>query len=296
MALRDWRPFSTTTRSAPASPPALAAALADLERLTAARPEIAGAGRALSAILEAAFSPPVVEVVFEADPELLVAGWRAGIPAYRVGDRPPSFDPGDLRSRGLAIVAALPPDNPNARPLNLALRGGHADLAAWAGAIVGDRAEIVDQGAEALGLDAALVRSVLRLTLLPALDDLARRLTALRGGIAWTQGDCPFCSGVPTLAESRGLEQRRHWRCGLCASDWTGDRLRCPYCGESDHRRLSYLCFEGEQDRFRLSRCESCGGTLKVVSTLTALSAPGLLVAELATAHVEGLASRRHDG
>ena len=89
------------------------------------------------------------------------------------------------------------------------------------------------------------------------------------------------------MAESRGLEQRRRLRCGLCAADWEGERLRCPFCNETDHRKLSFVAVEGEQDRFRIALCDSCGGTLKVVATLAPISAPGLLVAELATTHLD---------
>src|SRR5205823_506094 len=103
----------------------------------------------------------------------------------------------------------------------------------------------------------------------------------------WSRGECPNCGSPPGLAESRGLEQRRYWRCGLCAADWPGERLRCPFCGQTDHRNLHYRFVEGEQGRHRLALCDTCGGRLRVVATLAPVSAPGLLVVELATAHLE---------
>jgi FdhE protein len=138
-------------------------------------------------------------------------------------------------------------------------------------------------------MDRSLARSVLRLVLLPELASHSAHLDASRPEGLWTRGECPDCGSPSVLAESRGLDQRRHWRCGICAGDWPGDRLRCPFCGESDHRRLSYRFIEGEHDRHRLALCESCGAALPVVSTLAPLSAPGLLVAELATAHLAAL-------
>jgi hypothetical protein len=44
---------------------------------------------------------------------------------------------------------------------------------------------------------------------------------------------------------------------------------------------------EGEQDRFRLAICQRCGFRLKIVATLTPLSPPSLLVAELAAIHLD---------
>ncbi len=50
---------------------------------------------------------------------------------------------------------------------------------------------------------------------------------------------------------------------------------------------LRSLYVVGEESRYRLVVCDSCEFRLKVVSTLGPLSAPGLLVAELATAHLD---------
>lgn len=283
MALRDWNPFARD----PAPPPELSAALADLSRLADTRPELAPAARTLADVLRAAFLVPTSEPPVHADPDLLVAAWRAGVPAFRAGDAPPAWNADELRARGLAVCAALVGTNPKAADLLQTVRKGTVDLHAWAVDSLADRPESVADRAQALGIPPGLARSVLRLALLPSLSRFSSRLAPLRPEGLWTRGDCPNCGGPPSLAESRGLDQRRFWRCGLCAADWGGERLRCPFCGETDHRRLDYRFAEGEQDRYRLSRCESCGGQLKVVSTLAPISAPGLLVVELATVHLD---------
>jgi hypothetical protein len=289
VALRDliptW-PRRGKAEPAPPEPPALA----DLERLIAARPELAWAGRTLARVLRAAFRDPVAEPPPHADPELIVDAWRAGVPAFRAGESPPWIDPDGLRTRAVAVCEALGGDNPHAGPLRAAFLDGSADLHAWALEALGDGPDAAGERAEALGLDPALARSVLRLALLPALARHAERLAGLRAEGMWARGACPNCASPPVLAESRGLEQRRFWRCGLCAADWPGDRLRCPFCGETDHRQLRYRFVEGQQDRERLALCDSCGGALPVVATLSPLTPPGLLVAELQTAHLGMLA------
>jgi FdhE protein len=282
---RPWNPFGR--RDAAPLPPPLAAALADLDRLTAERPELLAAGQTLARVLRVAFLAPTSDVPPHADPDLLLAAWRAGVPAFRAGDEPPTLDADDLRRRARSVLDALRPENPDADHFLEALRSGAADLHAWALDGLSDRTAELDAKAASLGIDPGLARSVLRLALLPTLSRLTDRLSPVRPEGLWTAGHCPHCGGPPTLAESRGLEQRRVLRCGLCAAAWAGDRLRCPFCGESDHRRLRQLSAEGESDRYRLAVCEACGGRLRVVSTLVELSPPGILVAELAVVHLE---------
>jgi FdhE protein len=95
------------------------------------------------------------------------------------------------------------------------------------------------------------------------------------------------------LGEFRGLEQDRWLRCGLCAAGWEFPRLACPFCDNRDHHRLGHLHVEGEEARRRASTCEECRGYVKAVATLGALSAPGLLVADLATVHLDLAAAER---
>ena len=284
MAIRDWNPFAAAKRP---DSPVVTSALADLARLGANRPELSDASGSLGKILRAAFSEPIAEVAFEVDPELIISAWRSGISAFRVGEAPPAFDPADIKARGLSVLEAIRGDNRSAKAMITRVIDGSLDLSCWANEAVSDQAFNVDNRAQALGIDAAPARSVLRLVVLPGLERLSRKLATLRAEASWTRGDCPNCGSPPVLAESRGLEQRRHWRCGLCAADWEGERLRCPFCDETDHRKLSFIAAEGEQDRYRVSLCESCGGRLKVVATLGPLTAPGLLVAELATSHLD---------
>src|SRR5262249_46139183 len=144
--------------------------------------------------------------------------------------------------------------------------------------------------AEALALDAALTMTVLRLTALP---DLASRAAALPPAPGWPHGYCPVCGAWPLLGELRGLEQTRVLRCGLCATGWDFPRLRCPFCGNGDHRSLGYFHPEGEGERNRALTCDQCRGYVKTVATLAALSPPSLLVADFAMLHLDLVAAHR---
>jgi FdhE protein len=269
----------------PAPPADLAAALEDLGRLVGARPELAGAGRTLGEVLRATYSVPSDRPISPPDAESLAMAGRDGVPAFRAA--PPLLDCAEIRARGLAICDALRGENPRASALRDAIRRGRADLLAWWGETLAARPDEVARQADALGVDPDLAASVLRLALLPALARWSGAIAPHSPESLWERGDCPHCGAAPVLAESRGLEQRRSLRCGLCAADWPGARLRCPFCGQTDHRAFRSRYVEGEQDRHRLVHCDGCGLALKVMSTLAPLTAPGLLVAELATVHLD---------
>lgn len=284
MALRDWNPFAR--RPEEALDPALLNALADLERLAAERPEFGPAAGSLAPLLRAAFHPKVAPVALHAEPEVIVAAWRAGIPAFRAGERGPALDPDEFGSRVAGILDVLCETNEQARRLRDAIESDQVNFIELSNAALEGDFRSIEAAVDSQALDLALVRSVLRLALLPDLAAYSTSLARIRPEGSWTKGECPHCGGPPVLGESRGLEQRRYWRCGVCAADWAGDRLKCPFCGETDHRRLSYRFVEGEPDRYRLCLCETCGKCVPIVATLGPISAPGLLVAELAVSHL----------
>jgi len=143
---------------------------------------------------------------------------------------------------------------------------------------------------EAQGYAADLVLTLLRLTLLPCLEQVAMQLTPRRAARPWGRGYCPTCGAWPVLAEQRGLEQWRYLRCGLCASAWEVDRLLCPFCTTRDFHVLGYVQVEGEESRQRVATCDACQSYLKLRSTLTPLNTPQLLVEEIALVHLDLIA------
>ena len=146
---------------------------------------------------------------------------------------------------------------------------------------------------EAQGHPADLVMTLLRLALLPFLEQIATQLASWRAHQHWGHGYCPTCGAWPVLAEQRGLEQLRYLRCGLCASSWEMDRLLCPFCATRDHTLLGYFQVEGEEQKQRVATCDACQGYLKLRSTLTPLTTPQLLVEELALVHLDLIAMEK---
>ena len=274
--------------------PELTSALDDLRRLGGSRPELTEAARELGRLLVAAFNGAGRTPATIRDLEPVRAGWLAGRPAFQVS--PPQLDRSTLITRLRRIGRVFGRENEPIRMVSRAIRSRRAELMDWVDMALAGRAEDLAVEAGRISLDPSAVASVLRLTLLPSLSILSAGLQSSRAEGAWSRGDCPNCGSRPLLAESRGLEQRIHYRCGLCAGDWPGERLGCASCGEVSSRALHYSYVDGEQDRYRLGHCDTCLYDWKVVSTLTALSPPAMIVADLATIHLDLLAvARRGD-
>jgi len=260
----------------------VAAATAELARLALDCPELAGPAATLAALIEVAFARPMGEPrpVDRQDAE---RGWAGGQPYLRV--RPPGVDGSWLAAQISSILHILEAKNPHAKTFRRAIRRDHDLLADWGLQLIAGRADEVRRQAEGRAIEPDLAVSVLRIALLPELRRYADALGS--PGDRWDRGECPCCGDRPVLAESRGLEQAIFLRCGLCAAGWPGARLGCPDCGSTDHRQREYRYAEGEHDRRRLVLCTACGGRIKVISTLGPLSPPLLLVADLASVHLD---------
>lgn len=273
----------------PALSAQVADALAELAKLAQGKPSLTVSCEVLGDMLPALFGEPLVETAPELSAARAVEKLAAGVPLLR-GEKV-TFDGRSLRRRWLALCKAAGREHSGARALADAF--DPLDPGALLAEVLAGRPDAVHARAEELHLDAALAATVLRLTSLPALAEIAAAVEPLRRSGSWDHGACPTCGSWPLLGEFRGLEQTRMLRCGLCASEWQWARLRCPFCDERDHRQLGYLHVEGEETRYRAATCDACRGYVKMISTLSALSTPHLLVADLATLHLDLIAADR---
>jgi FdhE protein len=276
--------------SRPAPPAHLTAAIEDVEKLARDRPSLHGSCKVLATLLVELFAEPATDRPPFLAAEDAQAKLSAGIPLLRAATAVP-VDQATFRRRFLAVCAALQQKDADVLAGDLCKK--NLDPIALLGEVLAGRPETVSMQAEALGLDPSLVATVLRLTALPELVKFAQDCGQLRQGNSWEYGYCPTCGSWPLLAEARGLEQLRFLRCGLCGTAWEGGRFRCLYCGNQDHRSLGYFHVEGEEDRLRAATCDVCRGYVKVISTLTALSLPHLLIADLGSLHLDLAAADR---
>ncbi|MBI4735525.1 MAG: formate dehydrogenase accessory protein FdhE, partial [candidate division NC10 bacterium] len=110
------------------------------------------------------------------------------------------------------------------------------------------------------------IRKELTFVVLAALRPSFRRhgeyLQPLTEEVPWDRAICPICGSVPSLAELRGEPGLRYLRCALCEAGWRVPRLRCPFCGTTDHTQLRYLTIE-DTPGMRLDLCDACHRYLK---------------------------------
>jgi FdhE protein len=178
-------------------------------------------------------------------------------------------------------------------PLVDSLRKGALSANALCDELLSGQPEKIRIQAETLNVDPGLLVTVLRLVLFPVLTPINAALLPLRQGAAWQHGYCPTCGSWPLLGEFRGLEQTRFLRCALCSGQWEFPRLQCPFCGTHDHSVLGYLHVDGDEAKGRAYTCDACHGYVKMLTTLTALTGPQLLVQEVASIHLDLAAAER---
>jgi FdhE protein len=282
-------------RSSP-SPAEIQPALGELEQLAKERPALSEQIAVLRDALPALFGELSPETALPLTPEAASDKLAAGIPLLR--GEPVPVDARALGSRWQKVCAAVRqrPGGEPAEALAEAVKRGRLDPAGLLAEVLAGRPEEVHARSDAEGLDAGLAATVLRLTSFPALARVSAALAPLREGHCWDAGYCPVCGSWPLLGEFRGLEQLRFLRCGWCAAEWEFPRLRCPFCGQRDHQVLGYFHVEGEEARYRAATCEECRGYVKMLTTLSALGGPELLVADVATLHLDLAATGRGYG
>jgi FdhE protein len=226
------------------------------------------------------------------DPDTARSKLHDHVPLLRGIEVP--IDQAGFRRRWLAIASALERHRqPAGNKIAELLRDGDLKPEPLVRLILAGNVEAVDEEARRLGVDTGLFMTVVRLALFPLLAGLAESLAPLVKRFDWTEGYCATCGSWPILSEFRGLEQIRFMRCGVCATEWDFPRLKCPYCMTSEHHHLGYLRVEGEKSKYRVATCDSCRGYVKAVSTVVALNPAQLLVADLATMHLDLVAAER---
>jgi FdhE protein len=266
-----------------------------LTRLAAPRihtdPEMSRAGEALRVLAELweSTSPPLPPGV----PALEAAELRleSGVPA--LAGEPLLDGPGlvaTLRSIGHRL-GAVEGYEAAAAISNAVERGASAihmellSVAALAG--VWDEIEGL---ATRLDLDGHALITLVDYAARPALRAGALVVRPLLAKAPWGRGTCPACGAPAALSVRTGKEGERSLFCGRCGTGWPCARVRCPVCGERDHRRLGTLHATGEGDYRRAEICESCRCYVKSVAALDPPDADGVLRLDLDTAALDFVA------
>jgi FdhE protein len=260
------------------------------ERLAADHPELAPAisfQRRAWALLRGARATAALP---DAGAEEAQARFASGVPLL-VAARPTfARDPPFSLLAELAGLTWHAFGEDGARRLERAARSRHPAAAAGLAAALRRDPGGMAAAAEELGVPGESFSALCELAVSPSLRALADAALPVSGGSAWTRGYCPLCASWPIFAETRDGGQGRYLRCGLCGSDWSFARLDCPFCGESDHRRLRAIHVEGEAAYRRVDVCDACKGYVKSLARLSPTPPALLPIEDLATAYLDLLA------
>ncbi|MDQ4077597.1 MAG: formate dehydrogenase accessory protein FdhE [Chloroflexota bacterium] len=194
--------------------------------------------------------------------------------------------------RELAAVA-IQAGVAEAEPLREALGGGtfrrptDVDAVVLLEASITGDSERLEVIAGEAGVDMSLLATIAHIATLPLLLAIGREAAPVLKGVKWDRGYCPLCAAWPTLAEVRGLEQRRWLRCGRCAIAWSFPHHGCTFCGNRDHRTLGYLAPEGEHESRQAITCGRCHSYLKSFAVISPLTPEAIALKDLTTLELD---------
>ncbi len=109
-----------------------------------------------------------------------------------------------------------------------------------------------------------------------------------QGAAGWAHGTGPFCGAAAGMGEIRD-EGKRILHCPLCRTEWEFRRLECPYCGNSDHEKLTYFQREGDL-QYRVDLCLACRNYMKTVNGRESGGPPDMELEDYLTLDLDRLA------
>jgi FdhE protein len=135
-----------------------------------------------------------------------------------------------------------------------------------------------------------LIELFLEESLRPALESFAEKYGGIIGSSEWSEGYCPICGKEPKIGEIKGDEEQRFLFCNQCGFEWNYNRIKCPFCGNEEQQTLAYFTVEGEE-RYRVDVCNVCKRYVKIVDFRDSEGKANLDVEDIATLHLDMLAS-----
>jgi FdhE protein len=100
---------------------------------------------------------------------------------------------------------------------------------------------------------------------IPFFQAEAERYGDLFGKAEWLKGICPFCGSPPRYARFHKEDGRRLLSCPLCRSQWRFHRICCPFCSNSNQKKLKH-CQLGKDEGHRVDVCDVCKRYIKTTN------------------------------
>ncbi len=151
--------------------------------------------------------------------------------------------------------------------------------------------EYLDSVSRTFELDRTITRFLIHMSVYPSLRAHAEMLKDRMDMKKWLRGYCPICGSPPAISQLRD-EGHRFYLCSFCGFAWPGERLKCPFCENTDHTKLHYFYAEGDEAH-RVDLCGNCNQYIKTVDTRKLDYEPDLELEDIVTIHLDILASEK---
>jgi len=148
-----------------------------------------------------------------------------------------------------------------------------------------------DKIAEEFDIDKTILKFLVHSSIQPSLAANVERLKDRVDEKNWLKGYCPICGSLPQISELKG-EGKRYLLCSFCGFQWPVERLKCPFCENSEHEKLHYLYAEGKE-AYRVDLCDNCSRYIKTVDSRKLGYEPDLDLEDITTVHLDILASEK---
>jgi FdhE protein len=137
-------------------------------------------------------------------------------------------------------------------------------------------------------IDRAILKFLIHMSIYPSLHAHAEMLKAQIDLKKWLRGYCPICGSPPHISQFKA-EGQRYYTCSFCGFEWPGERLKCPFCENSDHTKLHYFYTE-DDEAHRIDICNACNQYIKTVDSRKLDYEPDLGMEDIVSIHLDILA------
>lgn len=127
-------------------------------------------------------------------------------------------------------------------------------------------------------------------SLRPALEMTVKKYGDVIARLQWSEGYCPICGKEPKIGEIKEEDGKRYLFCNQCGYEWHFRRIKCPFCGNEEQQSLAYFTVE-DDERYRVDVCNECKRYIKIVDFRQSKEVANLDVEDIATLHLDMLAS-----
>lgn len=183
-------------------------------------------------------------------------------------DKTPTIDPALFKETALALGEAFSKVSGISFPTEelLALPQLKAKaLGSFASDILSNRIDYLKQFAKDTDYNEETVFLFLHNLVIPFFQAEADNYQDIIKKSDWMKGICPCCGSPPRYARLLKEDGRRILFCPLCRSQWRHPRTVCPFCRNSDPKKLRHF-YLGEATAHRADVCDNCKRYIKTTN------------------------------